>query len=390
MDRKIYKPKEFLRFIDVELLEVYLKLFNIQLPNDLNKVDVDVGLIVDYLDTIDAEIKEKIELGFVDINQMSTEKGVASILELASGRGIHLQDKISKLENNYNQALYFYLNCKELFEDCLTVGIFEYLSSKSEKIHRLKIPIEEVTKKETIESLSLALSDYFIKEDGRGEICLIDVYPEEDKVYFHANLQDYLKSTKQYEPDQSLKRRTVKTVFELTFIYYPLEGKIDLSVKGGKKRQNELFNIFNSVVLKDPNPVPETEQTYNFNRLIQEDFKMPTKPEDEVSYVFLKSIRLTHKVTREKRITFEVEKNVLDGTADMQSMIHETRLNLERYNVTQAVIKIKFPGAGNKGSVTMKLTYPDKCDLNDTKTHIKAREYIKYWGLDLNDYGENR
>lgn len=389
MDRKIYKAKEFLRNIDVVLLESYLESFDLKLPDHIKKDDPEIDQIVEYLESLDAETKEKLEIGFMDINQMSTEKGVASLLILASGKGIHMQEHVGKLENDHNQALYFYLNCRDIFDDCLTVGSFEYLASRSEKIGRLKVSLEEVTKPETVEELSSALMSYFMEKDGRGENCIIDVYPDGDRVYFHANPQDYLKSTTQYDSDGKLKRRTVKTVFEVIFIYYPLEGKIELSVKGGKKRQNELFNIFNSIVLKDPNPVPEKEQTYNFNRLIEDDFTMPMKPEDNLSYVFLKAVRLSHKSLSDKRITLEVERNAMDGASDIHTMMKEARINFDFYNVTQATIKLKFPGTGNKGSVTMKITYPDMCDLNDTKTHRQAKEYLKYWGLDLNHNGEN-
>jgi hypothetical protein len=69
-------------------------------------------------------------------------------------------------------------------------------------------------------------------------------------------------------------------------------------------------------------------------------------------------------------------------------MIKDLGLNTDQLNVTQATFKIKFEGAGNKGSVTAMITFPDKCNLSTTPTHQKAKEYLKYWKLELcNDLG---
>jgi len=187
----------------------------------------------------------------------------------------------------------------------------------------------------------------------------------------------------------NFRRNVVKPVFEVAYIYYPNEGKLELSVNLGNKRKTDLVEIFNRIVLQDESPINDNQQAYDFNRILLSEFDMPPKLEDKVSWAYLKQIRLSYRYSHAKKIILEVDDKNTDGAKAIHEMIKELGLNTELLNVTQATFKLKFEGAGNKGSVTAMITFPDKCNLADSPTHQKVKEYFKYWKLELNNEPRN-
>jgi len=102
-------------------------------------------------------------------------------------------------------------------------------------------------------------------------------------------------------------------------------------------------------------------------------------PADEVEEVYLKGITLIAKYSGKERITIAVETAI--GVETIKDKLKKLHINLSDYNVNQAVIYLKFKGEGRKGSVTMRLSYPDRDNLNDSHYHQKAKVYVNKWGL---------
>lgn len=59
MTGRKYKEKEFLRNIDIGLLEQYLKPFNLQLPNEIDRDNPDIDKLLNFLESLDPDIKDK-------------------------------------------------------------------------------------------------------------------------------------------------------------------------------------------------------------------------------------------------------------------------------------------------------------------------------------------
>lgn len=390
MAKRHYTLPHFLRNINVDLLKAYFEKAQIPLPDNLRAENTDkkpdVEAVVDYIKSLDTERQNRINDDFINVNEMSYEGGILSILELAERFDTHLQKEIENLADFNNQALFLFTSYTDLFIEASMLETYMNLKSKSIRYGLLKKDASVITTEEIKTALQNGLTDYFSKNEGRGEICEIDILPHRDRVVFHAHPQDYYKIFDSYDENGKQKRNVIRPRFEVIYFYYPAEGKIELSVNGGDKRKQELFNIFNLHVLGDENPVAETQQTYDFNKILSPDFKMPTKVEDQISWRYLKQLRLSYRYEPGKKIILEIDdKGDKDGPTTMKKMVEELHLNTERLNVTQATFKIKFPGAKNKGSVTARITYPDKCNLTDTQTHQKAKEYLKYWKLELNN-----
>lgn len=389
MAKRNFTIRHFVQNTDIELLEAYFRQANIPFPENLKITEKDKKpngeAIEQYINSLDVGTQNKINEDFIDINELSYDGGVVAILEVAEIHKLDLQEYLGKLEDNVNQALFCFLNHRQVFVDSTQIAYLERLQSKTVINGLTKISLEEAASENNKEELKEAFKKYFKHKDGRGERCKVDVIKHKDRVFYQVQLQNYSQFLFELDENSESQRNVVKPVFIVIFIYYPSNGKLELNVNFGNKRRKELLDIFNKVVLKDDKALEYGRQTYDFNRIVSPDFSMPTKLEDRVSWAYLKQIRLSYPHSSTKRILLEVDDKNIDGAIAIQEMIKGLNIKIDQLNVTQATFKVKFEGAGNKGSVTAMITYPDKCNLSDTGTHQKVKEYLKDWKLELVD-----
>ncbi|GEM_PF-2832405 len=389
MTKRQFTISHFVQNINIDLLEAYFNQANLPFPNNLKTTDKDkkpnAQDIETLINSLETKAQEKINNDFIDINELSYDGGILSIIDVGNVYNINLTEELSSLEDNTNQALYCFLNHKGVFENASKIAYFERLSSKTVRNDMVKKTAQEVSNEEVKNALETELKTYFKQKDGRGENCKIDVTIYKNRVFYRAYPQNYSQFLFDYDEEGKYRRSVVKPVFEVIFIYYPDDGRLELSVNFRNKRRRELIEIFSRIVLKDDRTIKDELQTYDFDRIVSPDFTMPTKLEDKVSWAYLKQLRLSYRYTTARKITLEVDDKNTDGAKAIHEMIKEYGLNTEQLFVTQATFKIKFEGAGNKGSVTAMITYPDKCNLSDIATHQLAKDYIKYWKLELSD-----
>lgn len=371
---RTYKLKKFLRHLNEDLLKEFLEKQGIdgkfpeKEPQEIYWERVITGL---------PQINQ-IEAIFRDINDLATENGILSLLEIGSKNINELPAEIENIPNFYNQALYIYMTYPNIFKNTHAISYISDLKIKAERTGLKQCTAKEVMSKK--DDLQYAIQEYLLKNDGRGRNCHLDVYSDEDNVYFIAYPEDYVKPDLHYDENGNFKKATRKPTFEIVYKYYPKTGTLQLNTKGRKKRQLALFNIFNSVVLDSDKPVLENQVIYDLNKLLDPEFILTTKLEDSIEEIRVKQLRLTDKYDNAKRVTIEM--NTPGGLKPIQEHIKQLSIDIKTINVTQALINLKFPGNGKRGGVTMQLTAPDKCNLNDSYLHQKAKAYISHWGLD--------
>ena len=275
--------------------------------------------------------------------------------------------------------MHCFIKHPELFRQASILFHLSDLKAKAERAGLRKRPSREIQARSP--ALEKALSGYLLSEDGRGRNCKIDIYPDRDRLCLIAHPEDFIKSDLEYK-DNQLRKTSRRPSFEIVFIYYPDEGRLELTTKGGRKRENALFNIFNEIVLEDTKPVLEFQKIYDLNKLLDKDFAFTRELEDQIEYIQLKQIKFCYKYNPKKKITLEL--NEREGIQPAHEFIKELNINNNNVDVIQATIKMKFPGEGRKGGVTMQITHPDRCNLNDSPLHIRARKYLKSWGFENN------
>jgi len=367
-----------LRCLEKNLFVKYLESLSIVKPLPQPKKDEDEWDCWErFIGSLGPEEANRIESGLQDVNELSDDGGIAALLELAEIERIRLQNDFEGIENEYNKALFCYLNYREVFESASILYHVSDLKTKSERTGFKKVVASLVQKHG--ESLAKALSEYFLSKDGRGRRCHVDVYKYEERVCFVAYPEDYLKSDIRFNDKGKFERSKRRSCLEIVYVYYPGEGRLQLSGGIGYKKEKELLKIFNEVVLGDDSPIDDSQKIYDLDKLLGEDFTFVIDSEDEVEHAGLKQLRVRYKRGRDK---FTLEVAEADGVTTMHEAMKYRNINAENFTVLQATIHMKFPGKGKRGSVTIILSMPNKCNLNESTNHQKAKKYLKLWGLE--------
>jgi len=372
-----FRLKPFLRYINTPLISEYLQTHNIDL--EISK-DVDdkerVDKILQTIENEDETVQNKIEAELAEVKELSNESGTVIMTQLMQERDSGSLEGLSEAGNDRERALWLFMNNKKVFDDSRILHYIEDLSSKHIRKVRFKRDIPSL--RVHLDKLSLGVSEYFKAKEGRGKNCKSDFFEYSDRAVFIVYPEGHIATVQHYKKG-NLSRLTAKPAFQIVFIYYPEEEVIEVSAKGGKKKIDELANIFNREVLEDSEKLRNNYDIFDLNQILNSGFDIPVDPEDQIEDLYLKQLRFTNKINKRVKIILEIYD--ANGLEDMLKEIAYRRVDLKYFNITQATFKFKFKGAGNRGSVTMQLTYPDRTSLTDKPLHQKAKKYISKWGL---------
>ena len=195
MAKKYYTILHFVQNLNIELLEAYFKQAGIPFPDNLKVTDKDqkpnAQDIEAYINSLDSELQYKINDDFIEINGLSYEGGTLSLIEIANIYGIKIQDELNNLEGYSNQAIYCFLNHKEIFKKASEIVYFDNLSSKKITNGLVKKTIQEVTNNQVKQALETELKTYFKQKDGRGDNCQADITSYKDRIFYRAQPQNY-------------------------------------------------------------------------------------------------------------------------------------------------------------------------------------------------------
>ncbi len=376
---RLFRLKEFLRQINAELLQAFLKSEGVDgvFPKP-NKDQEEIDVWADFIYKLDDQKVIQIETALRDVNEMATDGGTLNLIDVAAEKGVDLKQDNKIVENEHCRALYCYIHHREVFENAFVFQRVNELKGKKERTGLKKRTAKEVIPRK--DHLAQALKVYFFSKELRGQNCQVDAYNDQDKrVCFIAYPEDHPKTDLFYEKGR-LKRMGRRPTFQVIFLYECATGRLEIGVRSGWKKKIELMSIFNKEVLEDDRPVADKQKVYNLAKLLEKDFEFTTKPEDQIECVDLEEIKLAHRYNKD-RVTIELEEG--DGVKEMQQALKDYKISPDQFNVVQAKIKMKFPAMGRqKGGVTFHLGWPDRCDLGDAHYHLKAKEYVKLWNLE--------
>ncbi|MDD3661474.1 MAG: hypothetical protein PHG63_00225 [Candidatus Dojkabacteria bacterium] len=380
-----FKIPNFLRYIDDDLLKQYFeqKGINITIPqasSDNERVEALQALI----EALPQEKLNELEYDFSEVKEMASEFGLESILTVADSYGISLQHDIEEIENCTNQAFYAFLHQPKIFESARVLHDTTTLANKSRRVDLKKVSVDQAELR--TEALTSRLSEYLIGKYGKGKQCRAEVYRFKDRACFLLYPEDYKKSDLEYQEDD-LKRVTRRPSFQITYIYYPETGTLEVASSYRGKTIKDLFDLFSEAVLEDEKPVDDYQKIYELDKLLRPDFVFLTEPEDMIESVGLKHLRLVGRLDKTIQVTIDLKE--FNGVKTMQEYLSRQNMHPSHYFVNQARIQVKYRGEGRKGRVTMQLTFPDKCNLSDTPLHTKTRKYLAKWGLEK-EYEQER
>jgi len=333
---------------------------------------------------------------FLDIFEMSCEKGVRAIIDEA---GWHLRhdadtrtafvDTLAALSNHYERAMVTFLDHAEFWRGATHFCHADTLSSFRKRKHLPHLPaaVDEASLRE----LAGLIRDYFHHTEGRGSNCVVEPFRRGDLDYFFAYPEDYSKHSVEWV-DGQFGRRPHNPAFEVIYVYSQQEGSLDLYIRGSYKAIEALQGMFATAILKPPElpPDPKDERIYDLSPLRQKHFNFVFDAGSGIHGVAVKKLRLSSAVKKGDRMTLEADAtNDPDGVYELLDQIGQS-LPLSLYHVTQVELAVSMTVDANKPpkTVTIRITHPNSCSVKYDELGLKLRDMLHASGIEPKEPAE--
>lgn len=386
-----YAPKLFLRQAENALLREYFtargELGDIDWDNT---EETDIDAIYAAWQALPEDKAEEIEQQFQDVFDLASAEGIRTLVEEGKFQDIDLTEELDAHDGLLDKSFVVFLRHRDVFILSAILNYADHLNGRYRRKRKDMPKKQPDTSAAAIKELGDAVGAYYRENQGRGKWCDADHYIRADRYhYFFAYPKDYTDTAVEWDDHGCRERRRRNPAFEVIFIYDPVDGTLDLYAQGDKNLKQDLQKLFARAILHEEiGEETRNSQPYELNRLKNRSFAFPTEPEDRITEVRLRQMRLSVVGNERKRITFEVPPK--GGPADlhdlMRDALHEQRLPLSMVNVTSAVIQRRFNNANGRGrsekTVSFRISYPDSCNLKDKPEHLVARKYLKKWKLE--------
>ena len=318
----------FIRKTNQQLLTNYLSsIWDVDLSvPDLDNEDDRVRHIFDEISKLSTDKFDQIQIDLTRVRQLATQKGMLNLIEVAGRMSEVINDLPADDYNKHDRAIFYRIEYPTTFETAYYIN--EVLPRKKSLRHGLKVmQVNDIIGSGS--ELEAGMTEYLTKHEQRGEACKVDSYDFGDSTCFIAYSADYP---------------------QVTFVYHPDGGRLEIDCQGSWKRKHSLMEIFNKTVLKSDQPVPEYQEQYDLDKLVTPDFEMVVEPEDATQQPHLRMVRLANRIDRKERYTIDIEHG--EGVTTVRNAMQRHGLNLTHYLVDQAKISFKFRGIQKTGWYT--------------------------------------
>ncbi len=334
---------------------------------------------------------------FRDIFEMSCEKGFRAIIDEATWQMEEEPDAIvsfiemlSALSNHYERAMITYLDHNILWRGATLfyhADTLPYWRKRKNLSHR-SAAVDEAS----VQQLADLIRHYFHHAEGRGKNCVVEPFRRGELDYFFAYPEDYSQQSIEWV-NGAFDRRPHNPAFEVIYVYSQKEGSLDLNFHGSYKSIEPLQGVFAQAILKLDGlpPDPKDERVYDLNPLLQKGFNFNYDVGSGIERVTVKKLRLSSRVTRGDRITFEADSS--DNPDAVYDLLDEIRasLRLSMYSVTQVELAASVVTDAGKPAkmVAIRITYPNSCSLRYDEVGLKLRAMLEASGIEPKEPAEN-
>ena len=385
----IYSENSFLRGMhDFRLLRRFLLRLGLSTPHLNPKMTLNERLayIQRCLEKCHPRKQKEIRLIFRDVASLATEKGIQNLIAEAHDQGGDIPLRLlMNLGSNHDRAIWFYLECPDIYDAALLTHRFDDLSGwKRQQVP--KVPIENVISRKA--HLGKAVGDLYNTE-ARGRNCFAETYADKRSVYVVVSIQDYSVSdvVVPRQKPENLKKKRRSSFFEIYF-HYSHRGSLEVKAKGGCQKQIDLLKAFASSVLQiDP---IERKPSFNLEVFRKRYFELDIRPEDGVETWRLQSVSLLTPSGTDY-ITLLPGSCKLMGMEALWDLLKRLGLIsqfMHYFVIDRVELLIRFkqiPGKARNRTIALALC-PYSCSLDHTdELHKTARRIIRRSGID--DHG---
>ena len=391
-----YSPKNFYRQAPKQLLREYFAKKGIghDIPWE-TLPDADVEPIFKAIEAAPLMVQTEIDTELREIVALADEGGIRTLIE--EGRDPHhridLAPIFEGMESMLACALWTFLNHHDdIFE---VARRFDYADGQTFHKRPYLPHVEAIPTEESTERLQQALSEYYRREEGRGQGCQVDNYRRGDQYYYFCYLEDYGENRPGFDEEHRFKREKMRPAFEVILIYEPLEQTLESKVMGGRQVRSEIERIFGRTVLGvDLGAPPDLGAAYDLSGLLHRDFEFAIDPSDGIEQVALRRLKFRIMGREYRSITLEVGANApVKAIWDLyDEVLANNRITKDLLTVLHARIRIVFrpDTKGRSPKRTFTVSHPNSCSLKcDPKDEI-AKACLKRWKLDVSGRDDYR
>jgi hypothetical protein len=367
------------------LLEAFFQKHGELLDVDWPKLaEEDVDYIFDAWQRSTAERRSDAERTLRLIWELSSPKGLKTIVEEGQYWKVDLRTWPDELKKPHAKVLWVYLNHEHIFRSASRLNRADRLNGRYWR-NRTDLPAKKPdTSHSTRDVVATDLSAYFWKNQGRGEHCKIDVYLRKGTIhYFFCYPANYVDAPLLYTETGDIEQPSQKPAFEVIFAYHEDTGELEVFVEGDRAVLQDLQEIFCRLVLKEKLPEAIPRRGYNLAPLLNRNLEFPTNPEDKITSVRVRLLRLSVVRPGFGRITLESDERKKRGNVYdlVDAYLNQQRLASAAVFVSQVEIEVTFQTKDGEKPVRFRLTFPDGCTLGDDPEDLTIKGYLGPWGF---------
>ncbi|OQC13489.1 MAG: hypothetical protein BWX73_02294 [Lentisphaerae bacterium ADurb.Bin082] len=383
-----YNPKTVLRQVSNALLKEFIEGKGHHLTVAWDEItETQVQGIYDEFLHLPERARREIELDMQDVHAMASEDGIRALVETGRSHDRPIAEDLERHESRYDKAMWALLHRPDVWQDAVTFAHADRLPPRYwEKRNSLPKQPPDISAA-TAERLGQAISAFFVQAEGRGRLSRVERFRRtQDLDYFFVYLSDYPDTTVTWNDDEQLVREKRRHAFEVVYAFDRSAGTLDMYARGGHKVVRPLQEIFADTVLGvalDPEDPDETP--YRVDDLKMRGFAFPTDPEDGITEVAVRRLRLS--VLGNPRKQFMVSR--LDDSGpdamydSLENEINQDNLPLSLLRVERATITMKLAGRGRVRKLTFEVG-PKSCNLKGKSDELRelGEKYLRRWGIE--------
>lgn len=369
-----FSPQSLLLLFDQSLLEEFLASYSIEAPSSSPEAL--------YQSLMENPRFADIEADLRDIACMSREASIQRIVDFAEDTGVELPPEFYSSQNDESKSLWIFQNQKDLFDNVFLWDTLQDYGNQYNLRFEGELNNTFFTEDMTVRLESILQKEF--KAESKAQNCKVLKHynKKTNALCFSVYFDDFSKAELHFGTRGKLLRVARRPVRGIHFILFLDEKKIALQFSRARnKRKVRLLSLFLEAVFgftfsdEDSRTLvltPLASRTFTFT--------IPPEEKDDIELIRVKVLRLDKAIySRGQRITLDVKDG--DNDQDIFDLIDSSRINLDLYDVTQAVIQFKFKNMGKRGSVTTTLTLPNSDNLLDSTLHKRCRKYLQQSGI---------
>jgi hypothetical protein len=375
-DMTFYNPKIVLWQMSADLLKAFFKRKGHPLDIVWGEMDeAQFQKICDAFLKLPDSVQQDIESDLMDVHTLaSTEGGISLLIEQAVFMGRNIADELERFDSRYDKTMWVLLHHADIWEKAAVLAHAENLHKRF-WFRRCHLPKKSPdTSESAMALLKRNVSTFFWQTQGRGKICHIDTFRRNAaQDYFFVYLSDHTDTDLIWDDAGKILRVRRRCAFEVVFVFDRSEGIMDVFAQSGTNIVEALQNIFArtilGITLNNDQPIP-----YQLDRLKKRSFSFATDPEDGISQVAVRMLKVSPMGNPKKKISVKlpVEGNNLDNMNVPVSVM----------NIDEATLSMKIEESGRQETLTFDIG-PKVCTLNSQPEPLRTlgEKYLRRWGI---------